>query len=61
MREVPRFRRLLLRAQAEGTARADMDVGARLARRPTRIRATGRSSLSRYRERHPGDDIRKAT
>ena len=53
--------RLLLRAQAEGTARADMNghrpvrpgVGARLARRPTRIRATGRSSPSPYYERHP--------
>ena len=33
------------------------DVGARLARRPTLIRATGRSSLSRYRERHPDKSV----
>src|SRR5262245_18497124 len=33
------------------------DVGARLARRPTLIRATGRSSLSRYRERYPDKSV----
>src|SRR5215469_3166566 len=33
------------------------NVGARLARRPTLVRATGRSSLSRYRERHPDKSV----
>ncbi|RKE39035.1 TetR family transcriptional regulator [Paraburkholderia sp. BL23I1N1] len=53
--------RLLLRVQAEGMARTDInggrpvrpDGGARLARRPALIRATGRSSGSRYYGRHP--------
>ena len=33
------------------------DVGPRLARRPTRIRDTGGSSLSRYDERHPDKSV----
>ena len=57
--------RLLLRAQAEGTARADMDGGDLFAlmsalgwaRRPTLIRAAGRSSLSPYCERHPDKSV----
>jgi len=53
--------RLLRRAQRRyGWGRpVRPDVGARLARRPTFVRATGRSSLSRYRERHPDKSVER--